>query len=87
LSFKNPVQSLPDIVDAITRIEEFTSGMDFAGFRSDTKTVAAGERKLLVISEAAIRLGDRGPALCPDQPWPKIPAQAIGWALASPPAG
>jgi uncharacterized protein with HEPN domain len=46
--------------------------MDFAGFRSDTKTVAAVERKLLVISEAAIRLGDQGPALCPDQPWPKI---------------
>lgn len=46
--------------------------MDFVGFRLDTKTVAAVERKLLVISEAAIRLGDQGPALCPDQPWPKI---------------
>jgi uncharacterized protein with HEPN domain len=53
-------------------IEEFTSGMDAEGFRSDAKTVAAVERKLLVISEAAIRLGDQGPALCPDQPWPKI---------------
>jgi uncharacterized protein with HEPN domain len=72
LSFKNPLQSLRDIVDAITSIEEFTSAMDFAGFRSDTKTVAAVERKLLVISEAAIRLDDQGPALCPDQPWPKI---------------
>jgi uncharacterized protein with HEPN domain len=27
---------------------------------------------LLVIGEAAVRLGDHGPALCPDQPWPKI---------------
>jgi uncharacterized protein with HEPN domain len=72
LSFKNPLQSLRDIVDAITSIEEFTSAMDFAGFRSDTKTVAAVERKLLVISEAVIRLDDQGPALCPDQPWPKI---------------
>ncbi len=72
MSFKNPFQSLRDIVDAITSIEEFTSGMDFAGFQSDAKTVAAVERKLLVISEAAIRLGDQGPARCPDQPWPKI---------------
>jgi uncharacterized protein with HEPN domain len=63
LSFRNPVQSLRDILDAISSIEQFTYGMDFAGFRSDTKTVAAVERKLLVISEAAIRLGDQGPAL------------------------
>ena len=48
MSFKNPVQSLRDIVDAITSIVEFTSGMDFVGFQSDAKTVAAVERKLLV---------------------------------------
>jgi len=72
LSFRDPLQSLRDILNAITSIGEFTSGMDFAGFRSDPKTVAAVERKLLVISEAAIRLGDQGPSFCPDQPWPKI---------------
>jgi uncharacterized protein with HEPN domain len=72
LSFRSPLQSLQDILGAITSIVEFTYGMDFAGFRSDTKTVVAVERKLLVISEAAIRLGDQGPVLCQDQPWPKI---------------
>src|SRR5215475_11314718 len=72
LSFRDPAQSLRDILDAITSIEEFTAGMDFEVFRSDAKTVAAVERKLLIISEAAIRLGDQGPALCADQPWPKI---------------
>ena len=53
-------------------IERFTEGMDFEAFREDPKTVAAVERKLLVISEAAIRLGEQGPVLCPDQPWHKI---------------
>jgi uncharacterized protein with HEPN domain len=42
-------------------IEEFTRGMDFESFREDAKTVAAVERKLLSISEAAVRLGERAP--------------------------
>jgi hypothetical protein len=48
---------LRDIVDAIAMIEQFTSGMDFEAFRSNPKTVAAVERKLQIISEAATRLG------------------------------
>ncbi len=73
MSFKDPRQSLRDMLDAIVSIEQFTAGMDFEAFCSDAKTVAAVERKkLLVISEAAIRLGDQGPSLCPDEPWPKI---------------
>ena len=38
-------------------IETFTAGMDLDEFREDPKTVAAVERKLQMISEAAIRLG------------------------------
>ena len=72
MPFRDPVDGLRDICDAIDMIERFTEGMDFEAFREDSKTVAAVERKLLVISEAAIRLGDQGPALCPDQPWHKI---------------
>jgi uncharacterized protein with HEPN domain len=53
-------------------IEEFTSGMDFEAFRQDAKTVAAVEGKLLVISEAAVRLGEQGPLLCPEIPWDKV---------------
>jgi len=48
--------------------------MDFETFREDPKTIAAVERKLLVVSEAAIRMGERAVLLCPDQPWPKIRA-------------
>jgi hypothetical protein len=44
--------------DAVGMIEQFTAGMDFQAFRSNPMAVAAVERKLQVISEAAIRLGD-----------------------------
>src|SRR5580698_2836742 len=53
-------------------IERFTLGMDFDAYREDFKTMAAVERKLLLISEAAVRLGEQGPALCPGLPWENI---------------
>jgi uncharacterized protein with HEPN domain len=65
--------------NSIESIESFTAGMDFEDFRSDPKTVAAVERMLLVISEAAIRLGDHAATLCPGVPWPHI--RGIGNAL------
>ena len=72
MSFKNSARWLRDTLDAIAMIERFTAGMEFQSFREDPKTVAAVERKLLVISEAAIRLGGDASLLCPDQPWHKI---------------
>jgi len=53
-------------------IEQFTSGMDFEAFRSNPMAVAAVERKLQIISEAAIRLGDEAEKRIPDQPWRDI---------------
>ena len=53
-------------------IERFTLGMDLETFRADPKTVAAVERKLLLISEAATRLGDQADILCPGPPWRNI---------------
>ncbi|HUA82831.1 MAG TPA: HepT-like ribonuclease domain-containing protein [Bryobacteraceae bacterium] len=61
-----------DIADAIAAIKRFTLGMDAGTFRADSKTVAAVERKLQVISEAATRLGDQAEALCPGLPWRDI---------------
>jgi uncharacterized protein with HEPN domain len=46
--------------------------MDAAKFRADAKTIAAVERKLQVVSEAAIRLGDQAEVLCPGLPWRNI---------------
>jgi len=72
LPFREPSLPLQDILDSIKMIEAFTSGMDLEAFRKDPKTIAAVERKLLLISEAAVRLGDQGPALCPGLPWQDI---------------
>jgi uncharacterized protein with HEPN domain len=49
-------------------VEQFTLGMDFEAFRSNPMAVAAVERKLQIISEAAIRLGSEAERRCPDQP-------------------
>jgi uncharacterized protein with HEPN domain len=72
LPFREAWLSLQDILDAIHQIQGFTAGLEFDAFRADTKTVAAVERKLLVISEAAIRLGEEAENLCPGLPWRDI---------------
>lgn len=72
MSFRGPVIALRDIVESIESIEAFKAGMDFDSFRSDPKTIAAVERKLQTISEAAIRLGDQAEKLCPGLPWRNI---------------
>jgi uncharacterized protein with HEPN domain len=73
LSFNPPSQRwFCDIAAAIGMIEKFTAGMDFEAFRSNSMAIAAVERKLLIISEAAIRLGAEAERCCPDQPWRDI---------------
>ncbi len=48
-------QPLRDILESALMIEDFTLGMSFEQFR-EPKTVAAVERKFLVIGEAAFRI-------------------------------
>jgi uncharacterized protein with HEPN domain len=72
LPFRDPPSSLRDIYEAIESIERFVEGMDFPSFQADEKTSAAVERKLLVLSEAAHRLGDAAEHLCPGIPWNNI---------------
>lgn len=73
MSFKSePGQWFRDIVEAIDMIEQFVAGMEFEGFRTNPMVVAAVERKIQIISEAAIRLGDEAERRCPDQPWRDI---------------
>jgi uncharacterized protein with HEPN domain len=69
---KEPSLQLQDILDAIDMIAAFMHDMSFEQFREDPKTVAAVERKLLVVSEAAVRLGEEAPALIPEVPWRNI---------------
>jgi uncharacterized protein with HEPN domain len=53
-------------------IEQFTAGMNLEAFREDPKTIAAVERKLQIISEAAIRLGNEAEDRIPGPSWPNI---------------
>jgi uncharacterized protein with HEPN domain len=72
LPFREPARSLQDILDGIDMIAQFVRDMDLETFRADPKTIAAVERKLLLISEAAVRLGDDAEHLCPGLPWRNI---------------
>jgi uncharacterized protein with HEPN domain len=72
LPFREPELSLRDILDGIDMIVPFVRDMDLEAFREDPKTVAAVERKLPLISEAAVRLGDDAESLCPGLPWRNI---------------
>ena len=69
MPFDAPKAWLRDIAEAVDDIQQFTQGMDAEAFRADAKTRAAVERKFLVISEAAARLGDRAAVLCPGAQW------------------
>jgi uncharacterized protein with HEPN domain/predicted nucleotidyltransferase len=68
LPFRDPALSLQDILNSIDMIVQFVQGMDLREYREDPKTVAAVERKLLPISEAATRLGEDADRLCPGLP-------------------
>ena len=72
MPFRDTPSSLRDIYEAIESIERFVEGMDFSAFQTDEKTKAAVERKLLVLSEAARRLGDDAERLFPNIPWANI---------------
>ena len=72
MSFRSPDQSLSDILNAIVMIEEFVAGISFERFSDEPMRIAAVERYLQKISEAAVRLGDQAEILCPGMPWRNI---------------
>ncbi len=72
MPFSDPLLLFRDILESIQRIEEFTAGMNLRSFTEDARTVAAVERNLQKISEAAVRLGDDAEKLCPGPPWRNI---------------
>jgi uncharacterized protein with HEPN domain len=72
MSFKDARSHFQDILQSIDLIFQFVGNMDLEAYRRDEKTQAAVERKLLIVSEAAIRLKDDAEALCPGIPWRDI---------------
>lgn len=72
MPFRSTRQWLKDILEAVRRIESYTAGMDFESFRESPIVIDAVERNLQKVSEAAIRLGDQAPVLCPSIPWQNV---------------
>ena len=65
----NPPQRFQDILDNIARIERFTAGLDLESFIEDEEKLFAVQHALLIISEAAAKLGMMAPELCPEIDW------------------
>src|ERR1700761_6273683 len=72
MPFDDAQNHLKDILDSIDAINRFIRGMSLESYSQDEKTQAAVERKMLVISEAAVRLKDQAEELCPEVPWRDI---------------
>ena len=73
------LQQFEDILDNIERIERFTAGLDADGLAQNEQAFYAVLHALLIISEAARRLGSEAERLAPDQPWQSI--RALGNVL------
>ena len=63
---------LEDILTAIGRIQEFTRGLDRAGFGRDPRTIDAVLHNLEVIGEAAKHVPEDLRARAPGVEWRKI---------------
>lgn len=69
MPFRDSRSRLRDICDCVNQIQIFVYGMRLKDYLEDAKAQAAVERKLLLLSQVATKLGDDGEALCPGLPW------------------
>jgi uncharacterized protein with HEPN domain len=72
LSSEKQVRWFEDILENISRIERFTSGLDLATLGEQEQTFFAVLHALLIISESARRLGTEAEILAPGPPWRAI---------------
>ena len=66
------VQRFEDILANITRIENFTKGLNAQSFSQADETIYSVKYALLIISEAAQKLDTVATELCPGIPWREI---------------
>jgi uncharacterized protein with HEPN domain len=69
---RHPRRAFEHILAAVDDIRRYTAGMDEAGFKADDKTVAAVERCLSRLAEAAFRLDTVAETVAPGIPWRKV---------------
>lgn len=72
MPFDDPAECFIDILENIRHIERFAGRMGPMDLQQDQRTLFACQYALLIISEAAKRLGERAPELCPGVPWRDI---------------
>ena len=63
---------LRHILDAIHRIEEYTTGVQYEGFMSNNLVQAGVMREIEIMGEAAKRLTNEFKEKYPDVPWKKV---------------
>ena len=69
MSNRTPIDFLRDILEHAEKIENFTAGLDYAGFIADEKTVYAVIRCFEVIGEAVKNIPDTVKRRYPQVPW------------------
>ena len=81
MPFDDARSHLADILSAIESIEEFVRGMSFDDYRDDSKTQSAVERKMLIISEAAVPFTTKPRPFALESPGAISAASATGSAI------
>jgi len=69
LSYKHWKFRIEHILQAIQKIQDYTSGLDFDAFTNDTKTIDAVIRNFMVIGEAANNVPDEIQEKYQNIPW------------------
>lgn len=60
---------IEDILEAIDRVEQYVTGMDYDAFVADSRTVQAVEQNIEIIGEATANLPNELVDKWPDAPW------------------
>ncbi|MBI5560841.1 MAG: DUF86 domain-containing protein [Deltaproteobacteria bacterium] len=63
---------LDDILEAVTKISDYTKGLTLEGLKDDAKTLDAVVRNLEIIGEAAKKVPEEIRRRCPDVEWKRI---------------
>lgn len=74
MSHRNWKFRIEDIISSLDLISEYTSGIDYATWSSDRKTIDAVIRNIEIIGEAAGHVPDDIQERHPDVPWTQMKA-------------